>query len=198
MRGSFLLLADFEFVVWALIALASFVVWVYNQIKKAAEEQGKAPPPPAEEAAPPPPRRRPAQGQAPSRRQQPPVRTQTRASQRAASASAEDQWDKPEDVATHVRKHLDTQEFEQRTGSLGKLAELDDTVDEHVQQSFDHRLGTLVDQGVSTEAEGSGATMAEPGVAVAAAAGIAEVLANPESLRNAIILQEILRPPQWE
>jgi hypothetical protein len=199
MRGPFLLLAADvgEFVIWALIALASFVVWVYNQIKKANEEQMKAPPP-AQEATPPPPRRRPAQADAPPRRQQPPVRGQTRAPKPRTIAATQDEWEKSEDVATHVRKHLDAQEFERRTGSMGQLAELDDTVDEHVEQVFDHRLGTLVDQGVTTEADSTGAVTTEPGVAVVAAAGIAEVLADPASLRNAIILQEILRPPQWE
>jgi hypothetical protein len=193
MAGSWLLLAGIEDIAWVLIALASFAVWVYNQIKKANEEEAKkSAPPPPQESPPQRPRTRQAQTAAP------PVRTQSRSSKPRTIAPTQDEWEKSEDVASHVRKHLDTQEFEQRTGSLGQLAQLDDTVDEHVEQAFGHEVGTFRDQGVSTEGDQVVESTEAALATTAAAAGIAEVLADPASLRNAIILQEILRPPSWE
>jgi hypothetical protein len=89
-----------------------------------------------------------------------------------------------------VRQHLDTQEFEQRTSSLGRLTELDDTVDEHVAQAFDHAVGTIGAEGGETE---GGAEELAP-----AAAGVSAMLSDPAQIANAIILQEVLRRPSWE
>ncbi len=196
-----LLAADFGDFIWVIAMIIAFVVWVYNQIKKANEDAAKkaqqAPQPDVQ------PLPRTAQADAPSRRQQLPRKRPAigQAGERPARASAQgtpdDPWAKPEPVASHVRRHLDTQDFEQRTGSLGQLSQLDTDVDDHVQQGFDHTVGTIVDQGAATEAEEAAAT-AGGALAVSAAVGIADVLADPDSLRNAIILQEILRQPKWE
>jgi hypothetical protein len=204
MAGSSLLLAAVGDIAWVIIALASFAVWVFNQIKKANEDaarkaQPTAPKPDSEQ---PPPRA--SQSGSPSRRQQPPVRGQQQPRQRtparpalSSTQGAEGEpWAKPEAVASHVHRHLDTQEFEQRSGSLGQLEHLDSGVDEHVHEAFDHEVSTITDQGAVTEGEQAGG--AQPILAGAAAAGIAELLSDPDSLRNAIILQEVLRPPKWD
>jgi hypothetical protein len=204
MAASPLLLAAFADVVWVLIALASFAVWVYNQIKKANEEAAKkAQGPPLQPVAPSPP--------APPRGQPPPVRGQQPRQRKAArpapgdrpalsstTGSEEDPWAKGEGVATHVRRHLDTQEFDQRAGSFGQLSHLDTEVDDHVHEAFDHEVTTIDDQGAVTEAERQFDAPAEAALAASAAAGIAELFADPDRLRNAIILQEVLRPPQWD
>jgi len=210
MAGSSLLLADVGDIAWVIIALASFAVWVFNQIKKANEEAAKKTQRTAQpdaESSPP----RAGQSGSPSRRQPPPVRGQQQPprqrtarpalSDRTALSSTqgaeEDPWAKPEAVASHVRRHLDTQEFEQRTGSLGQLEHLDSGVDEHVHEAFDHEVSTITDQGAVTE--GEQATASAQGVlAASAAAGIAELLSDPDRLRNAIIFQEVLRPPKWD
>src|SRR5207244_9863272 len=99
---------------WVLIALASFAVWVYNQIKKANEEQAKKQAKPSPPDAEPP---RPRAGQSPppppSRTQQPPVRGQRQTARPARAALSDrpsltstqdvdgDSWAKPEAVASH-------------------------------------------------------------------------------------------------
>ncbi len=206
LAASPLLLAAVGDFFWVIVLIIAFIVWVYNQIKKANEDAAKkAQQPPTEAQAPP----RRAQADAASSRQQPPVRgqqpprkkkTTVRPAERPALSSApsasDDPWEKPEPVASHVRRHLDTQGFEQRTGSLGQLSQLDTEVDDHVQQVFDHTVGSISDEGAATEAEER--ATAAPEMVTASAAGIAYVLSDPESLRNAIVLQEVLRRPEWE
>jgi hypothetical protein len=197
------LAAGFDTIVWVIIILASFVVWVYNQIKKANEDAARKaqPPPPQPEPRQPPPRRQqqPARGQQPARQRLPARPTLAdRPALGSPQAAEADPWDKPEAVASHVQRHLDTHEFDQRTGSLGQLSRLDTEVDDHVHKAFDHAVGTITDQGAVTEGEQAAGAPAQPTATTAAAAGIAEMLADPDSLRSAIILQEILRPPQWD
>ena len=87
-------------------------------------------------------------------------------------------------------ERLDTSKFGQRAQELG---DLDDRPDR-----FSHELGRLAqsDRGETTPAapvESAASTAATLNVAPAAV--IAELLRRPESVRQAIILQEILKRP---
>ena len=109
-------------------------------------------------------------------------------------------------VVEHVRTHVPAQEFggmpsevaARRTGSEGVM-------EDHVHDVFDHQLGTLG----GTPGESSEASQAEEAealddrissVPVAAAAGLAAILADATSLRQAILLNEIFQRPEhrWQ
>jgi hypothetical protein len=198
-----------DLIITLLVLLGSFVVWIYNQIKAAQQEQTKTKEKPRDladqvrDVLQPQRREKTQPGRQPQsqRKTRPPVRP-PQPSERGAPArqplsQQESQWDRPVPVSQHVRRHMDTQEFEQRTGSLGQLSQLDDRVEEHVHAAFDHAVATIGFEGGATEEPAEGAS-SEPSTSAVAAAGVAAVLSDPDQLRNAIILQEILRPPTWE
>lgn len=90
-------------------------------------------------------------------------------------------------VAQHVRQHLDTSRFDQRAEQLSKLQQkIEQDIGAHVKSVFDHQIGTLAE---------SSAAAAESTAAPSAARQIADLLRDPQGVRNAVLLQEILRPP---
>jgi hypothetical protein len=90
-------------------------------------------------------------------------------------------------VARHVEQHLDTSRFAERAGRLSHLQQtVEQDIGAHVRSKFDHQVGTLAKQGAA-----AGDAAAGPNVA----AEIAAMLSDPASIRNAIVLQEILSPP---
>ena len=90
-------------------------------------------------------------------------------------------------VAQHVKQHLDTSRFDQRAEQLSKLRQtIDQDIGAHVKSVFDHQVGTLASS--STPA-------AEVESAPPPAQTLAALLRDPQGVRNAVILQEILRPP---
>lgn len=96
-------------------------------------------------------------------------------------------------VVAHVQKHLDTSDFQRRTSQLGgEVAEADDKLDARVQQVFEHQLSQF-DWRTPGELEAAGEKL--PPSASATVAGIFPLLSNPESLRQAIVLNEILQRP---
>jgi len=107
----------------------------------------------------------------------------------------------PESVAAHVRDHLSSAKFAPVSQQLGKeVTEIDGKIERHLLEKFDHRLGRLAGMGgesasaqtaVDLEAPGQGAALAPLG-----AANLAAVLGNPASLRQAILLSEVLNRPE--
>ena len=96
------------------------------------------------------------------------------------------------EVDEHVRERLDTSKFGQRAQDLG---DLDDRPDR-----FSHDLGRLaqsdkVETAPPPPVDPSGGATAAATLNVAPAAAIAELLRRPESVRQAVILQEILKRP---
>jgi hypothetical protein len=89
-------------------------------------------------------------------------------------------------VDEHVRQHLDTSRFAERAGRLSHLQQqVEHDIGEHVHGALDHQVGRLA------ETPAGAAPDAAPNVANQ----IAAMLGDPASLRNAVILQEILAPP---
>lgn len=101
-----------------------------------------------------------------------------------------------EHVSQSVARDLDAREFEQRTNSLGQdVRQLQQAVEGHVQQTFDHRLGDLN--------RGSAPAVAAAIVRVddnPLAAEVRQALASPASIRQSIILAEVLARPEhlWQ
>ncbi len=107
----------------------------------------------------------------------------------------------PLSVAAHVRDHLSSAKFAPVSQQLGReVTQIDGKIERHLLEKFDHRLGRLAGMGgesasaqtaVDLEAPGQGAAVAPLG-----AANLAAVLANPASLRQAILLSEVLNRPE--
>ncbi len=97
-------------------------------------------------------------------------------------------------VAEHVREHISNQEFAQRASRLGQqVSQTDDRVREHLHEVFDHQVGSLAKKPTRTSA------FAEPKpseLPMTAAAGLAAMLSNADSVRQAIVINEILTRPE--
>ena len=95
-------------------------------------------------------------------------------------------------VADHVRTHLASK----RVGTLSsrtlesEVDQADEHLEEHVHDVFEHKLGQLS----STSGESSRKSGAS--IPPTAAAGMAAMFADPASIRQAIILTEILQRPE--
>lgn len=109
-------------------------------------------------------------------------------------------------VAEHVTKYLDEQSFTEREAALGRdVAQADREIDQRLRQKFDHGVSQLA--AVPGEAakppvayEPPNLTGATEDIPATFATGLLDLVANPESLRQAIILSEILHRPEerWD
>jgi hypothetical protein len=160
-----------------------------REARRAMEQQQQKPAPkPAPPQAVRPQQPRPQQKQKQPRRPEkaaarPPQRLQQHAADRPL-----DDVDLGGSVARHVEQHLDTtSRFAERAGRLSHLQQqVEHDIGDHVRSKFDHQVGTLATQS---------ATAADATAAPNPAAQIAAMLADPVSIRNAIVLHEILSPP---
>lgn len=103
-------------------------------------------------------------------------------------------------VSQHVRKHLDAQEFRQRTARLGsEVALADEKIEGHQQAVFEHKLGHL-DRGGARKVEAAAVPPTTQIELSGAAQLLASMLAHPDNLRQAIVLSEIFQRPEhrWE
>jgi len=107
-----------------------------------------------------------------------------------------------ESVQQHVQRHLDTKEFTERSAQLGsEVAQADENIDARLQQVFGHSVGRLargpggavnrLAPDTLPPAEG----VTTPALTVEGSSLIA-MLADPQSIRQAIIISEILRRPE--
>lgn len=122
----------------------------------------------------------------------------------AAPVQAEVVLDQPVggQVTAHVTKYLDSQDFERRESQLGQeVAQADEQIDQRLHQVFDHRVSKL--ESVPGEAAKPPAAYAPPDLVGAGAdipdsfaTGLLELMTSPDSLRQAIILNEILHRPE--
>lgn len=104
-------------------------------------------------------------------------------------------------VAEHVQKHLDTREFSNRAEHLiDDIKKGDVERETHLKQVFDHKLGRLADTSNTRSdqqiVKDTATQVATDAAAIAAATPIASMLANPESLKQAVVLNEILSRPE--
>jgi hypothetical protein len=101
------------------------------------------------------------------------------------------------DVAAHVSRHLNTAEYEARAQRLGERAgQADDDMESHLRQVFEHRVGKLPSmesRSVPLSERSAASTASVEGITPAAE--IAGTLRHPQTIRQAIILSEILGRP---
>jgi hypothetical protein len=96
-------------------------------------------------------------------------------------------------VGRHVTQHLrGTEQIAEHTRHLGaEVDQADDKLQARLHQVFDHDLGRLK--------KSASATAATPHESLAADVTVSEVLTmlrNPQSIRDAIVLSEVLRRPE--
>ena len=109
-----------------------------------------------------------------------------------------------EDISTSVSRHLNTQQFQQRAAHMtDDVDNADDRVETRLHQNFDHKLGRL-SQIDSTE-KGSAPTSRSATDTAATVTTADENLMlsflvksfhSPQSIRQAIILSDILTRPE--
>jgi hypothetical protein len=94
-----------------------------------------------------------------------------------------------------VAKDLDTSGFSQRADRMGDVVEQsDDRLESHLHAKFDHKLGNIsaptkaTTTDISTEAFESRAIAVHP---------LMQLLNSPENVRNAVILSDIFKRPEW-
>ncbi|MFV2069743.1 MAG: hypothetical protein ACC645_22485 [Pirellulales bacterium] len=162
-------------------------------LRRAAERRQGKPPADVEVLVPPTPVER--------RRVRPtrPVRAEVVAAELVQSRPVETLTSRHE-VAEHVRQHLDTDAVTDHATRLGEEVGLaDDKLDARLRKKFDHQLGNLRQQDsmmnpyarrdeVATTTSRSALT----------AATLAEILGNPHTAQQAVILSEILRRPRGD
>ncbi|MBN2581066.1 MAG: hypothetical protein JXB10_18935 [Pirellulales bacterium] len=108
-------------------------------------------------------------------------------------------------VSGGLDKHLqqfarEKKEFEERAAHLGdEVAQADDKLTAHLKEKFTHKLGKLERRSEEPAAPPSPAGVLFPH-ALPAAAGFAALLSHADSLRQAVVLTEILHRPveRWE
>lgn len=143
------------------------------------------------------------QGQAPPQRSEPPKRispvTQHLSQQQPAQGEVIELAASGNRVSDSVAEHLrHSQDIAARVELLGDRVEnVDEEMAAHLHQTFDHAVGRL-----RKTTEGPAALpVATPSVAATVtratspAHGIADLLRNPQSVRNAFILSEVLNRP---
>ncbi len=99
----------------------------------------------------------------------------------------------------HVGDYLDAEKFQQRAGELGyEVGQADENLDEHLHDVFDHKLGRLAGKpGESATPTGLAETKApQAKMPPTAAAGFAALLSDAQSIRRAIVINEILQRPE--
>jgi len=138
--------------------------------------------------------------QSPQRRANPPPRYVSGQPVDAEIIEAEPAFESS--VSEHVAEQINTSVFDRRADALGDhVEEADDDMASHLHQVFDHEIGGLVDTSLPAAETETGAVQGESAVSqkkatALAAAGIAAMFRSPSSVRQAIILKEILDRPE--
>ena len=94
-----------------------------------------------------------------------------------------------------LEQHIDTSRFEQRARHLTNIDHEADDIQQHVHQVFDHKLGALGSDTRDSREADAAAALVNAGIEHSTANRVAMNLADPESLRDAIVMQEILNRP---
>jgi hypothetical protein len=102
-------------------------------------------------------------------------------------------------VAASVEKHLDKRGFSQRAEHLADdIVHADEEMEQHLKKAFGRRVGTLGD--TTAKAPATPLTDNAPvaaGPVSPTAATLANLLANPQNIKQAVIFKEILERPDY-
>jgi hypothetical protein len=114
-----------------------------------------------------------------------------------------------ESVEEHVQRHITTRPISEHARDLGKkLGEVDEALEDRLHEVFDHKVGQLAkDEATQFVHEGTDAAVWETAESKrqkrTEAMGdrsdfILRMLSNPESIKQAIILGEVLKRPDFD
>lgn len=106
------------------------------------------------------------------------------------------------DVGAHVAQHIDTADFGERISHLGEVVDnADDRMEAHIHGFFEHKLGDLgahtsraADSTLDDDSPSQGGPADKQKIP---AFNIQRLLSSPASIRDAIILSEVLRKPEF-
>lgn len=109
-----------------------------------------------------------------------------------------------EDINTSVARHLNTQSFQQRATQMTEVVDnADERVEARLQQTFDHKLGRLgQSDSPQVEATSTARSATDTAAQVSTARDNALLLEllrsfqSPQSIRQAVILSDILARPE--
>ncbi len=100
-------------------------------------------------------------------------------------------------VSQSVEQHLGSHRFESREQRVAdKDARSEPSIAQHVQQAFDHQLGSLASSGAEGSAAANNASTSRDSEQKSTALNIVGLLMTEENLRQAVILREILERPE--
>ena len=100
-------------------------------------------------------------------------------------------------VREHVQTHIDTSDIAEHVRHLGEeVGMADDKVEARLQQKFDHGVGHLkIDEAKSAQSKTTKVTDRQISDAAAA---LMNMLRTPTSIRQAILISEVLRRPDFD
>ena len=105
-------------------------------------------------------------------------------------------------IAPSANRSLRGSSLAAETGSrfAGHVGLADDDMDAHLRQTFDHKLGRLGKSAPMSQSTPAAATRSSQDSASESHGSIVRMLRTPRSLRDAIVVSEILRRPEhlWE
>ena len=101
-------------------------------------------------------------------------------------------------VSSSVESHMrGTREIADHASRLGaEVDQRDDLVAARLHQTFDHQVGDLLKSTMEAGAASPSAAARE--APLPGAASIAQLLLNPHNVRNAVILNEVLKRPDFD
>ena len=103
------------------------------------------------------------------------------------------------EVVKHVEKYLDTGVFATRSGQLGsEVVQADAQTDQRLKRTFDHEVSRLASKPGEAAAPPAALMTDEsaPVAAVAVSLGLSTLLGDPDAIRQAIIVSEVLHRPE--
>lgn len=121
-----------------------------------------------------------------------------------------------EELVEHVQQHIGASSFDEEVASLGQVTgHADERLESRLHHKFDHRVGSLADDQITQVADSineqeyqdfhdmpTAADKRQLAQAVSASqvSPVSEIFGSPESIRRAIIINEIFRRPEdrWE
>ena len=139
---------------------------------------------------------KPAEGPQPPRPAQPPMMAEV------AALVPDEEQPLGSRLRQHVGEYLDEKEFSNWASKLGaEVAQADEHLAEHLHEALDHQLSRVAAKpGESSVAPGvdqpAGREDLSGEVPAVAVAGLPVLLSNPQNLRQAIIITEILQRPE--
>ena len=99
-------------------------------------------------------------------------------------------------VAEHVRQHIDTTDVSEHAEHLGeRIQRADDVIDQRIHRKFDHDVGYLDDL---PKVQDDQVAKVEEEQVSRIAADLINMLSKPESVRQAILISEILKRPDFD